>query len=133
MRLIDADELAKEHCEDCSLDVQNSCKTDPVCASLMWIVNAPTVDVYTEQNIRDAFNDGYSVGMEQNVRHGKWQPMNERNEIYGDVYMCDNCGHGFVICENFHYCPNCGALWTKWKGNNNETKRNSGSGSPAAR
>lgn len=43
------------------------------------------------------------------VRHGKWQPMNERNEIYGDVYMCDNCGHGFVICENFHYCPKCGA------------------------
>ena len=43
------------------------------------------------------------------VRLGKWQPMNERNEIYGDVYMCDNCGHGFVICENFHYCPKCGA------------------------
>ena len=43
------------------------------------------------------------------VRHGKWQPMNERNEIYGDVYMCDNCGHGFIICENFNYCPKCGA------------------------
>ena len=39
------------------------------------------------------------------VRHGKWKSMSERDEIFGYVYMCDNCGHGFIICENFNYCP----------------------------
>ena len=60
------------------------------------------------QSIINVVNEMATVDAEP-VRHGKWQSMNERNEIYGDVYMCDNCGHGFIICENFHYCPKCGA------------------------
>ena len=43
-RLIDADALIKAHCEGCSHEVQESCKTDPICASMMWIVEAPAVD-----------------------------------------------------------------------------------------
>ena len=43
-RLIDAYALMKEHCEDCSKDVQDMCKVDPICASMMWVVEAPTVD-----------------------------------------------------------------------------------------
>lgn len=44
MRLIDADALRKEHCEGCASSVQDGCKTDPVCASLMWVHDAPTID-----------------------------------------------------------------------------------------
>lgn len=44
MRLIDADALRKEHCDGCSADIQEECKTDPVCASLMWVHDAPTID-----------------------------------------------------------------------------------------
>ena len=44
MRLIDADALRKEHCEGCSADIQQDCKNDPVCASLMWGDEAPTID-----------------------------------------------------------------------------------------
>ena len=43
MRLIDADALRIEHCKDCSVAVQESCKADPVCASLMWVNEAPTI------------------------------------------------------------------------------------------
>ena len=43
-RLIDADELRKEHCEGCPADIQEFCKDDPVCASLMWLNEAPTID-----------------------------------------------------------------------------------------
>ena len=44
MRLIDADALTKAHCEGCAKEIQEMCKTDPVCASMMWVVEAPTVE-----------------------------------------------------------------------------------------
>ena len=43
-RLIDADALVKEICEGCNGEVRESCKTDPVCATCMWLVDAPTID-----------------------------------------------------------------------------------------
>lgn len=43
-RLIDADALLEEHCDGCSLAQREECKADPVCASAMWIAEAPTVD-----------------------------------------------------------------------------------------
>ena len=43
-RVIDADALRKEHCKGCSADIQEFCKDDPVCASLMWLNEAPTID-----------------------------------------------------------------------------------------
>lgn len=90
MRLIDADALLESEIE------RYGC-VPAVCTTT---INGEYLDdVLDRQPTIDA----------EPVRHGKWQPMNERNEIYGDVYMCDNCGHGFVICENFHYCPKCGA------------------------
>ena len=90
MRLIDADALLESEIE------RYGC-VPAVCTTT---INGEYLDdVLDRQPTIDA----------EPVRHGKWQPMNERNEIYGDVYMCDNCGHGFVICENFHCCPNCGA------------------------
>ena len=92
-RLIDADAVYKEICRiyEYEYPTASGAFDEFVSKTLENIIyNAPTVDA-------------------EPVRHGKWQPMNERNEIYGDVYMCDNCGRGFVSCENFHYCPKCGA------------------------
>lgn len=90
MRLIDADALLESEIE------RYGC-VPAVCTTT---INGEYLDdVLDRQPTIDA----------EPVRHGKWQPMNERNEIYGDVYMCDNCGRGFVSCENFHYCPKCGA------------------------
>ena len=53
MRLIDADDLREKHCEDCNADVQASCKDDPVCASLMWVVEQPTVDAVPVVRCKD--------------------------------------------------------------------------------
>lgn len=44
MRLIDADALREEHCEGCPNAIIEGCKTDPLCASLLWVNDAPTVD-----------------------------------------------------------------------------------------
>ena len=44
MRLIDADALREEHCEDCNPDIRRDCKSDPICASMMWVHEAPTID-----------------------------------------------------------------------------------------
>ncbi len=53
MRLIDADALRKEHCKGCSIFAQEDCKTDPVCASLMWVHEAPTIDAVPVVRCKD--------------------------------------------------------------------------------
>ena len=52
-RLIDADALLEEHCDECSLAQREGCKDDPVCASAMWIVEAPTVDALEVVRCKD--------------------------------------------------------------------------------
>ena len=61
MRLIDADALREKHCEGCSDDVRESCKTDPVCASLMWVVEEPTIDAVEVVRCKDC--KWYSSGL----------------------------------------------------------------------
>lgn len=86
------------------------------------IVDAPTVDVYTEQDVRDAYNDGYDVGKWQAVRHGR-----NENQKYHEVdeFRCSECGlhledwTRYVHDEDsddvyaqeyvFKRCPECGA------------------------
>ena len=96
-RLIDANALIAEHCSGCAADIQAECKTDPICGSMMWIVEAPTVDAVE-------------------VVHGKW--LNAQVEVgdpfgYGtyeiDVFVCSACGVHFDVSECRNYCPNCGA------------------------
>lgn len=53
MRLIDIDALIEEHCKGCSEDVRDSCKTDPVCATLMWFEDAPTIDAVPVVRCKD--------------------------------------------------------------------------------
>lgn len=53
MRLIDADALIEEHCKGCHKDIQDGCKTDPVCATLMWFEDAPTIDAVPVVRCKD--------------------------------------------------------------------------------
>ena len=53
MRLIDVDALIEKHCEGCSKDIQEGCKTDPVCATLMWFEDAPTIDAVPVVRCKD--------------------------------------------------------------------------------
>ena len=53
MRLIDVDALIKEHCSGCAEDIQQGCKTDPVCATLMWFEDATTIDAVPVVRCRD--------------------------------------------------------------------------------
>jgi hypothetical protein len=57
MRLIDADALSAEHCEGCSKDIQDGCKTDPVCATLMWFKDAPSIDAVPMSQLREMLSD----------------------------------------------------------------------------
>lgn len=100
MRLIDADALREHHCDGCSEDVKASCKDDPVCATLMWVDEAPTIDAVP-------------------VVHGRWDKNHKKkwycddnlDSWYATPEICTNCGydateHGKGVGN---YCPNCGA------------------------
>lgn len=67
MRLIDADALREKHCEGCSDDVRESCKTDPVCASLMWVVEEPTIDAVEVVRCKDCVHWLNEDGLEDHV------------------------------------------------------------------
>ena len=88
MRLIDADALRERHCEGCAEDVRASCKDDPVCASLMWVVEEPTIDA-------------------EPVKHGRWERV-PSNGI-GGTARCSICGKAIYGYHTMNYCPNCGA------------------------
>lgn len=69
------------------------------------------VDVYTEEDVRAAYTDGYSTGMAQGLEkavvHGRW-------ELYpSDFYRrCSVCKVEFDkprFNVRAKYCPNCGA------------------------
>ena len=64
MRLIDADALTKRHCEYCTEDVRKSCIDDPVCASLMWVIEEPTVDAVPVVRCRDCKHFYYDTDKE---------------------------------------------------------------------
>ena len=96
-RLIDANALMKEHCEGCAKDVQKICKTDPVCASMMWVVEAPTVDAVE-------------------VVRGHWENLGEKTKMDLRCSVCNNRASRFVGgYEDWwdlwkpNYCPSCGA------------------------
>ena len=88
MRLIDADALREVHCEGCSEAIRSDCESEPVCASLMWVVEAPTVDAVP-------------------VKHGRWKLHSNGSGT------CDQCH--FTQCNVWdydswqRYCGVCGA------------------------
>lgn len=42
--LIDRQAMIKRHCEGCSPDVIEACKEDPICGTLMWLLEEPAAD-----------------------------------------------------------------------------------------
>ena len=53
MRLIDADKLIEDICEDCGGEIRESCKNSYLCASAMWVAEAPTVDAVEVVRCKD--------------------------------------------------------------------------------
>ena len=100
----------------------------------------PTVDGgYTEQNVRDAYNDGFSMGVQRgyedavrNYRHliserkrGEWIEKDLDNFRKYEV-VCSECSSRYVgnydaydEPYDFNFCPNCGA---DMRGDKNDTR-----------
>lgn len=93
MRVIDADALKKQFCEDCGRMYDNpNCKEEE-CAIIDIVDMMPTIDV-------------------QPVKHGKWiDPDNIVKGIFDNFFTCSECGEKSCIFGN--YCPNCGAKMDK--------------------
>ena len=99
-RLIDANALTKAHCEGCAKEIQEMCKTDPVCASMMWVVEAPTVDAVEVADMRAfaedvAYQFGYYChnGGRLHITHGGLSTLEWAFNILG--------------WENPHPVPEC--------------------------
>ena len=88
-RLIDANALMAEYCDGCRKEIQEDCKTFPVCATMMWVVEAPTVDAVEVVH-------AYWTG-------SRFNPMTDEYEEY--------CSHCCAWSSEYGkpYCPNCGA------------------------
>lgn len=75
------------------------------------LMKAPTIDAYTEQDVRVAYNDGYSTGMEQGREKaevlGRWK-QNSRGNTY-----CSECFGETGTQYKYDYCPSCGAKMDK--------------------
>lgn len=99
MRLIDADALRKAYCEDCDHEAQEMCKSGHICATLMRLNEAPTIEA-------------------EPVKHGRWlktqEPLGWRDV---DCVECSVCHDSWIVDEDFEfadfgdwdYCPSCGA------------------------
>ena len=63
-RYIDADALIEEYCGECEADQRGYCDRD-ICATILWINEAPTVDAVEVVRCRDCkhFTKGMAVGM----------------------------------------------------------------------
>lgn len=83
-------------------------------------VDALKIEVYTEEDVRQAYTDGYSCGMEQGmekaVRHGRWVMKHRHHGGFRRYTGVDDYGaqHTITVDERFEldepYCPFCG----KW-------------------
>ena len=94
MRPIDADALIEEHCEGCGQDIKDGCKTDPVCATLMWFKDAPTIDAVP-------------------VVHAKWiDGADAFGAKRGQYRVCSRCNICIpcvseLAAPYWRGCPNC--------------------------
>lgn len=91
MRLIDADALMEKYCDPthCDTNLIKECKIDPLCATMMWINEAPTIEA-------------------EPVEHGKW----EWKDLRGDGFLtlcCSECLETEGVSEHHKYCHTCGA------------------------
>ena len=80
------------------------------------IDNAPTVDTYTEDDVKCAIKEGHQVGYEMAKAkferpQGKW--IKEPNGKTTDLYKCSVCKRSIMLCKGadltkYPFC-HCGA------------------------
>ena len=95
MRLIDADAIIEEFCDDCAYKNTAFCDNDdPVCGTASWIAEAPTIDAVVRGN-------------------GHWIKSEEANgmkHLMIEYYDCSECGEQISDRYGLYpYCPYCGA------------------------
>lgn len=75
------------------------------------IENAPTVDTYTEDDVKTAIKEGHQVGYE--MAKAKFErPTGEWKQISpAKIYECTNCGRNVMTgdIECYQFCHSCGA------------------------
>lgn len=81
--------------------------------TVQWVLShTPTIEAYTEQDVRDAYTDGYSKGMaqgmEKSVKHGEWELHHVGHGHYWECSVC-HTNPCIYVTKNTKYCPNCGA------------------------
>lgn len=65
------------------------------------------------------FNDGYFTGRDagpligEDIKTGKWIPVEDADYSGGGYWMCSKCSHrfsfgGFNLLNHYGVCPNCG-------------------------
>lgn len=89
MRLIDADALIDDMCEDCGAIVNGVCDKD-VCASVLWVKDAPAVDAVEVVRCKDCkyWGDEDGISKKDGIRFA-WCNMH------------NHCMHG----EYIGWCP----------------------------
>lgn len=80
------------------------------------IENAPTIEAYTEEDVRNAYTDGFSTGMEQGMQK-PGRPKGRWVEVQGKLY-CYVCGNrmpdrageeNLLSVGDNRFCRYCGA------------------------
>lgn len=60
MRLIDADALRNEFCSECLPDKADDCRFDPLCGTMLWVNEAPTIDAVPVVRCKDCKHNNES-------------------------------------------------------------------------
>lgn len=95
MRLIDADALIAEYCEDCEAYLRKVCDRD-VCGTVLMLAEAPTIDAVPAEKyneLREAFVDFVCSGVNNPAPYCK--------------NRCDECTNSYgwctyLNCEGFN-------------------------------
>ena len=95
MRLIDIDDLIEKHCEGCSADVREICKTDPVCATLMWFEEAPTIDAVPVVRCKDCKH--WAVDETGTPWCDMWEASQYHEEVF--CYFGELRSHHDSLCD----------------------------------
>ena len=73
----------------------------------------PAADVYTEEDVRNAYTNGYSTGMAQGMEkavvHGRWLDGTCTRCWWEAPDVIGYDGHEYDDWSPTPYCPNCGA------------------------
>lgn len=105
-RLVDADALIDDMCEDCGAIANGACDKD-VCASVLWVKNAPTIEAEPVRHGRcdmcEIMESGHWIRL---YKGNGWQVAIDRG-VGGYELAISHFGEHFAT--KIDYCPYCGA------------------------